>query len=363
MRRISSEREDGWSCCRAKNRAIMTQSISRFRLQTSLPLYLPVLLTGFMIAGLLWMSACSSEEEGFRFTDQGREVPAFDSDSAYRHIETQVGFGPRVPNTEAHRQAIQYYHTHFSEQAGPRGVYVQSFTQEVYGDSLQLYNLIASFSPEKSDRIILAAHWDSRPRGEQDLHQPELPVPGADDGASGVAVLMEFASIFKENPPPVGVDIVLFDGEDYGEEGDLDHYFLGSRYWSENPPVPGYSPRFGILLDMVGGAGAQFPKEGYSMDFAPSLVNEIWRIGQEFGHSDLFREERGGRIADDHIVVQRITGIPMINIIHHSTDNRGGAHFAEYWHTQRDDLEIIDPGVMQAVGDVLLELIYNRIPS
>src|SRR5690625_2340215 len=102
MRRISSEREDGWSCCMAKHRAIMTQSSSRFRLQTSLPLSLPVLLTGFMIAGLLWMSACSSEEEGFRFTDQGREVPAFDSDSAYRHIETQVGFGPRVPNTQAH---------------------------------------------------------------------------------------------------------------------------------------------------------------------------------------------------------------------------------------------------------------------
>src|SRR5690625_7356400 len=99
------------------------------------------------------------------------------------------------------------------------------------------------------------------------------------------------------------------------------------------------------------------------MDFAPSLVNEIWRIGQEFGHSDLFREERGGRIADDHIVVQRITGIPMINIIHHSTDNRGGAHFAEYWHTQREDLEIIDPEGLPAVGEVLPELIYDLIPN
>lgn len=319
------------------------------------PLLLLTVLT------LLFLSACSADE-GFQFADQGREVPAFDAESAYRHIENQVGFGPRVPNTDAHREAIQYFNAHFREHAGQRGVYIQSFAQEVYGDSLQLYNLIASFSPEKSDRIILAAHWDSRPRGEQDLQNPGLPVPGADDGASGVAMLMEFAKVFSENPPPVGVDIVLFDGEDYGEEGDLDNYFLGSRYWGENPPVAGYNPRFGILLDMVGGAGAQFPKEGYSMDFAPGLVNEIWRIGQEFGYDDLFLDERGGRIADDHIVVQRITGIPMINIIHHYTDPMGGSHFADYWHTQNDDLGIIDTQVMQAVGEVLLELIYNRIP-
>lgn len=324
---------------------------------------IPTNMPVFVLAALLILlfSGCSAEDE-FQFSEQGREVPVFDGESAYLHVENQIGFGPRVPNTEAHRQAIQYYNSHFREHAGQRGVYVQSFIQEVYGDSLNLYNIVASFSPEKSDRIILAAHWDSRPRAEQDLLNPDQAVPGADDGASGVAVLMEFAKVFNENPPPVGVDIVLFDGEDYGEEGDLDNYFLGSRYWSENPPVPGYNPRFGILLDMVGGEGAQFPKEGYSMDFAAGLVNEIWRIGHEFGHEDLFLDETGGRIADDHIVVQRITGIPMINIIHHYTDNRGGAQFADYWHTQQDDLDIIDPDVMQAVGDVLLELIYNRIP-
>lgn len=319
-------------------------------------------LIGLFAAGFFTLLTGCSSEETFQFSDQGRDVPAFEAGSAYSYIETQVGYGPRVPNTEAHRQTIQYYYAHFREHAGQNGVYIQSFTEEVYGDSLNLYNLVASFSPEKSDRIILAAHWDSRPRGELDLQNPEQPIPGADDGASGVAVLMEFAKIFNENPPPVGVDIVLFDGEDYGEEGDLDNYFIGSRYWSENPPVPGYSPRFGILLDMVGGEGAQFPKEGYSMEYAPGLVNEIWRIGQEFGHTDLFLEERGGRIADDHIVVQRITGIPMINIIHHYMDPMGGTHFADYWHTQNDDLDIIDPDVMQAVGDVLLELIYNRIP-
>lgn len=313
--------------------------------------------------GILFLITSCSEEPKFNFTDKGRDVPEFDSENTYRFVEEQLAFGPRVPNSEAHREAIQYFYTHFSEYAGDESVFVQSFTTEAYGDSLQLYNLIASFSPEKKDRILLGAHWDSRPRSEMDVDEPERPVPGADDGGSGVAVLMELARIFRDNPPPIGVDMILFDGEDYGESGDLEYYFLGSRYWSENPPVEGYNPRFAILLDMVGGKGAQFPKEGYSMEYAPSLVNEIWRIGQEFGYSDLFLDEMGQKVADDHIIVQRITGIPMINIIHHYVNEEGNLEFAEYWHTQNDDIDIIDKEVMGKVGHVLLELIYNRIPT
>lgn len=311
---------------------------------------------------LLFLASCDNKP-GFRFTDQGREVPAFDSSNAYEHITNQLEFGPRVPGTESHKNAINYFNDFFRNKAGNRNVFVQSFRQEVYGDSLQLYNLIASFGTHHSDRILLAAHWDSRPRGEEDPVNPDKPILGADDGGSGVAVLMEFANIFAENPPPVGVDIVLFDGEDYGESGDLEHYFLGSRHWSNNPPVPGYNPRFGILLDMVGGRNATFPKEGYSMSYAPSLVNEIWRIAQEFGFEELFIDQSGGRIADDHIIVQRLTGIPMINIINHSVKADGEVQFAEYWHTQHDNIDIIDPEVLQAVGEVLLELIYNRIPT
>lgn len=304
-----------------------------------------------------------SEPSQFKFTDQGREVPNFDAEMAFNFVEEQLNFGPRVPNTDAHRQAIQYFNDHFREMAGDRSVFIQSFNTEAYGDSLQLYNLIAAFSPEKKDRILLAAHWDSRPRAENDENNPESPVPGADDGGSGVAVLMEFARIFRDNPPPIGVDIILFDGEDYGESGDLDHYFLGSRHWGQNPPVANYNPRFGILLDMVGGRGAQFPKEGYSMEYAPSLVNEIWRIGQEFGYEDLFLDQMGRKVADDHIIVQRITGIPMINVIHHYVNDEGNLEFADYWHTQNDNIKIIDKEVMGRVGHVLLELIYNRIPT
>lgn len=310
----------------------------------------------------VFFTSCS-EKAKFQFENQGRDVPEFNANDAYQFITEQVDFGPRVPNSEAHRQAIQYFNDHFREMAGSRSVFVQSFQLDVYGDSLQLYNLIASFNPQHKDRVMLAAHWDSRPRGEEDSDIPDIPILGANDGASGVGILMEFAQIFHENPPPIGIDIVLFDGEDYGESGDLANYFLGSRYWSENPPVPGYNPRFGILLDMVGGERAIFPKEGYSMEYAPSLVNEIWRIAAEFGYEDLFVDELGGKISDDHIIVQRITGIPVINVIHHKIEPNGTVRFPEYWHTQQDNLDIIDTDVIQSVGEVLLELIYNRIPT
>jgi len=311
----------------------------------------------------LLLISCSNDQNGLQFKDQGREVPSFSSENAYSYIEDQLSFGSRVPGSDAHREAVNYFKDHFSETAGQRSVFVQQFEQEIYGETLPFYNILASFGGEYTDRVVLAAHWDSRPRGEYDTENPERPIPGADDGGSGVGILMELANIFSENPPPIGVDIILFDGEDYGEEGDLANYFIGSRYWSQNPPVPGYNPRFGILLDMVGGQGAVFPKEGHSVNFAPQLVDEIWSIAAEKGHEELFLNERGGRVADDHIIVEQYTGIPMINIIHHRLNETGGIDFPPYWHSQRDDIDIIDQNVLQAVGDVMLELIYNRIPT
>lgn len=312
---------------------------------------------------LIFLLGCEPEGPNLQFSEQGREVPSFSSDNAYQYIDEQVSFGPRVPNSEAHRQAIQYFREHFLQYADNGSVYIQSFDKEVYGDTLRLHNLIASFGVEKSDRIVLAAHWDSRPRAEEDPYDPESPILGADDGGSGVGVLMELATIFAAHELPIGVDIILFDGEDYGEVSDLDNYFLGSREWGTNPPVPGYNPRFGILLDMVGGINATFPKEGYSMRFAPNLVNEVWQIAAEFGHENLFLDEDGGMVADDHIIVQELTGIPMINIIHHRIDPAGNLQFPPYWHTHDDNMDIISKETLQAVGDVLLELIYNRIPT
>ena len=312
---------------------------------------------------MLLLVSCGDQKANLQFERQGRDVPAFDSDSAYNFIEEQVNFGPRVPNSEAHGQAKDYLVTEFKKSAGEGNVFVQKFHQTVYGDTLTMYNILAGYGLQHPDRILLAAHWDSRPRAEEDPDRPGEPILGADDGGSGVGVLLELARIFSENDLPLGVDIILFDGEDYGRVSDLDNYFLGARHWSNNPPVPGYSPRFGILLDMVGGENAVFYKESYSMRYAPNLVDEIWSIAANKGYDNLFINQRGGAVADDHMIVNQQTDINMINIIHHSVNENGSVQFPPYWHTQNDNMEIIDQTTLQAVGDVLLELIYNRIPQ
>ncbi len=311
---------------------------------------------------ILLVSGCTSDNKGagLQFSEKGRQVPVFSGDSAYSYVEAQLNFGPRVPNTEGHKNTRQYLEKKLREYAGSNAVFSQEFTQEVYGESLKMANIIAAFNTTTSDRIMLCAHWDTRPRADEDTERQDEFIPGADDGGSGVAVLLELARILSDNPPPVGVDIVLFDGEDVGKQGDLDHYFLGSRHWSKNPPVPGYKPRFGILLDMVGAEGASFPKEYYSTRFAPNLVNEIWEIADQKGHGDLFLDEEGSPIQDDHYVINQNTEIPVIDIINH-TGGKNNIVFAPHWHTHGDDLSIISTETLQAVGDVLLELIYNRI--
>ncbi|MDG5765840.1 M28 family peptidase [Balneolales bacterium ANBcel1] len=310
--------------------------------------------------------ACSSEADNDRFglVDRDRHVPAFSADSAYHFIEQQVAFGPRNPGSAGHAQAMEYLAETLRKYAGNRSVFIQRFTHVGYEEDLyDMGNIIASFRPDVTDRIMLLAHWDTRPRAERD-GDPRLrhePIPGADDGGSGVGVLLELARLFRDHPPPVGVDIILFDGEDYGHEGDLDYYFLGARHWAANPPVPGYRPRFGILLDMVGGEGAVFPKEGFSMQYAPQLVREVWAQAAELGYEELFPDRRGSTIADDHWIVNRDAGIPTINIIHHKPPESGGVRFPEYWHTHDDNMEIISRETLQAVGEVMTHFIYTRI--
>lgn len=311
------------------------------------------------------LGACGTGDDNqqrFQFTTHERPVPAFNADSAYKYIEQQLEFGPRNPGSAGHRQTRDYLISKLRSYAGRRMVFAQEFTHRGYeGDTLQMANIIAAFNPQSTDRIMLCAHWDTRPRSDRDADNPAQPIAGADDGASGVAVLLEMARLFSENPPPVGVDIVLFDGEDYGKEGSLEQYFLGSRYWANNPPVANYRPRFGILLDMVGGEGAQFPKELNSLDFAPALVEELWSIAGQKGYDTLFVDQTGARISDDHLVVQRIRDIPTIDIIRHRTGPEGSAQFAPYWHTQRDDIDVISRSTLHAVGEVLSEFIYTRL--
>lgn len=305
----------------------------------------------------------SESENQLTFEKKGKKVPSFNADSAYHFIEQQVAMGPRNPNSKGHNQTKQYLLKKLQSYASDRTVYPQNFSAEGYeGDTLGLTNIIAAFNPQAKDRIMLCAHWDTRPRADKDTIRTQEPILGADDGGSGVGVLLELARLFKQYNPPIGVDIVLFDGEDYGKEGTLSKYFLGSRYWSDNPPVPGYNPRFAILLDMVGGKDAQFPREQYSMQYAPGLVNEIWGIAHNMGYSNLFLDKSGSAVSDDHVIINRELGIPTINIINHRV-TPDGTEFAPYWHTHNDDMDIIQKSTLQKVGSVLAELIYNRIEA
>jgi hypothetical protein len=322
----------------------------------------PILIL-FILAWIL--SACSESLPPTVLTaPQGNDVPVFQADSAYQFVKTQLDFGPRYPNSDGHKEALKWKLNKFQSYAGANGIYAQEFSVQGYeGDTLSLTNIIASFNPTAKDRILLCAHWDTRPRSDQDQDSTKLNLPllGADDGASGVAVLLELARLFSRKAPPIGVDIVLFDGEDYGREGDLSMYFLGSRYWAQHPIVPGYKPRFGILLDMVGGKGAVFPKEVNSVNVAPTLVDELWMLASEMGYESQFKNELGLPIQDDHVILNQYSLFKTINIIHHRRPFGNQTGFAEYWHTTDDNLDNIDPQVLGSVGQLLTELIYNRL--
>jgi len=326
---------------------------------------LPVLsLLVFLLAGGCGNSNQSQLSE-LSLESKGRSVPDFNPDSAYQFVQQQVDFGTREPGSEGHAQTKNYLRKKLVSFAGPGSVFSQQFTHIGYeGDTLELANIIAAFNLEASDRIMLCAHWDTRPRAEEAATEAgkNQPILGADDGGSGVAVLLELARNFEQNPPPIGVDIVLFDGEDYGKKDSLQHYFLGSRHWVENPPVPGYSPRFAILLDMVGAEDAVFPKERYSMQYAGPLVNQLWNLAAELGFEAYFINEPGSAIQDDHVVINEQTDIPTMNIIHHKrVEGSNSVQFPDHWHTQKDDMRNIDANTLDAVGSVLAELIYNRL--
>jgi len=291
-------------------------------------------------------------------------VPSFNADSAYNYVKKQLDFGPRVPESKAHAQCAEWFIDFFNDKADT--VYVQEFRTRLYnGKGIDGKNIIASFNPEAKKRILLGAHWDSRPFADHDPDEKNwnTPIDGANDGASGVGVLMEVARVLKENPMNTGIDIILFDLEDYGAPQYLnlmtnDDWALGSQYWSKNPHVYNYRAYFGMLLDMVGAPNPKFPKEYYSQQFAPSLSNDVWRMARELGYSDYFTNEIGHPINDDHIYVNINANIPMIDIIH--LENNEESSFYPYWHTLKDNIEQIDPKTLGMVGDVVLNVIYRK---
>lgn len=291
-------------------------------------------------------------------------IPDFNADSAYNYVKKQLDFGPRVPGSVAHKQCAEWFVDFFSDKADT--VYVQDFRTRLYdGRGIDGKNIIAAFNPEAKKRILLAAHWDSRPFADHDPDKNNwnTPVDGANDGASGVGVLMEIARILNDNPVNIGVDIILFDLEDYGAPYFLnlmtnDDWALGSQYWAKNPHIYNYRAYFGILLDMVGAPNAKFPKEYYSQQFAPALSNDVWKIARELGYDEYFTNELGHPINDDHIYVNAIARIPMIDIIH--LENNSESSFYPYWHTVKDNIEQIDPKTLEMVGDVVINVLYRN---
>ncbi len=277
-------------------------------------------------------------------------VPKFSADSAFSYLVKQVDFGPRAPETPAHKNCLNYLNRKLGEYADT--VHLQKFNVPGYnGVMLHLANVVASFNTRAKTRVLLTAHWDSRPRAD---HQPggavDKPIPGADDGASGVAVLLEMARDFKQSPPPIGVDIVLWDGEDYGKEGDLNYYCLGSKYWAATKPFS-YYPIFAVNLDMIGQKDLSIPKEGYSVQYAPDIVNLIWKTAAEMGVTQ-FVDTLGEDIYDDQIPLDNV-GLKAVDLIDFNY---------KYWHTLEDTPDKCSPESLSAVGRVLLEDIYKKIP-
>lgn len=287
-------------------------------------------------------------------------VPEFSSDSAYKYVKTQVDFGPRVPNTAQHVKCGDYLENQLRSFGAK--VYVQNITLTAYnGTHLKSRNIIGSFNPEAASRVLLFAHWDSRPWADNDTDKKnhKTPVVGANDGASGVGILLEIARNLGIQKPTIGIDIAFFDSEDYGNvSGDEDSWCLGTQYWAKNPHLEGYTARYGILLDMVGSVNATFYREQISDYFAADVVNKVWSQASALGLGQYFVNEQGGGVTDDHVYVNKLAGIPSIDIIHFDKNSKTG--FASYWHTVNDTMENVDKNTLQAVGVTLLNVIYNE---
>jgi hypothetical protein len=292
-------------------------------------------------------------------------IPDFNADSAYAFVKKQLLFGPRVPGSESHAQCARWMAETLRLYADT--VFVQEFKARVFNNTIyDGQNIIATFNPKLRTRILLGAHWDSRPFADYDPDPTNhnTPIDGANDGASGTGVLMEIARQLKKHRPDVGIDIVLFDLEDYGPPQEMhlrestQWWGLGSQYWSRNFHVRGYRAKYGILLDMVGAENAVFPREGFSVYYAPDIVERVWQVANELGFGSYFVKDQGAYITDDHYFVNTIARIPMINIIHLDPASSNGTFF-DHWHTVNDNLEKISPATLRIVGQTVLTVIFK----
>ncbi len=281
-------------------------------------------------------------------------IPEFSGDMAFQFLEQQCAFGPRNPGSEGYTVCKEYYLQKL--QAVADTVFTQTFTytETRTGQTYSLTNIIAQFQPKAEKQILLGAHWDTRPWADRDSNpaRREEPILGANDGASGVAVLLECAEVFHRYPPPIGVSLVLFDGEDLGKEGNPKSYAQGSRYFAENLPIA--KPESAIILDMVGDSDLSIPVERNSMQQNPNLVKALWDIAEK-QKRPAFKHWLGRTVYDDHIPLWEVAGIPAIDIIDFDYPNRYG----NYWHTHQDTPDHCSASSLEQVGAVVIEYIYT----
>jgi len=283
------------------------------------------------------------------------KFPEFNADTAFYFIQKQLSFGFRIPGTAAQKNCADWLFSELKKYCDT--VYYQKGKAITYDKkTIPVFNIVGSFNPSKVQRGMLSSHWDSRPWGDADTINRDKPIAAANDGASGVAVLLELARNMKKNKPNYGVDLVLFDAEDYGKSEFENSFCLGSQYWGKNKDIPNYRAQLGVLLDMVGGKNAQFAKEAYSTETAGWVQNHFWNIAAELGFGSMFIQESMGRIIDDHKYVYEATKIPTIDIIQYDAANHS---FAPYWHTHNDNLESIDKSTLKAVGSALTAFVFN----
>ncbi len=314
-------------------------------------------------AGMLMMvSACSCSKGAAKGENQAahtREitVPEFRADSAFNNVARQVSFGPRIGNSEAHEACAEWLVAELRRH-GADTIIQQRHALDGFGP---MTNILGRFGADKADRILLLAHWDSRPTADEeaDSQLHSKPIDGANDGASGVGVLLEVARLIGQQAPEIGVDILFVDAEDAGNEGDDDSWARGSQYFAQNMPygVNEPLPRYGILLDMVGGYQAKFHRELFSETYCKPIVDKVWTLAKNMNLGARFPNQIGGAINDDHRPLIA-AGISTIDIIESRNPQTGG--FNPTWHTLQDNIDNIDAETLGDVGKLITQLIYSE---
>lgn len=326
----------------------------------------------FFAIVVLFLVSCKTEKnsEEKKLPAKNILVPKFNADSAFAFVEQQVKFGPRVPGTKSHQLAAEYLINELKKNGAE--ISTQDFEAITWeNQKVKLKNIIAAYNLQAQKRLILAAHWDTRPYADKDKEKKDAGLDGANDGASGAGVLLEIArNISANKKPEVGVDLIFFDGEDWGEkesdrskislpDGYESWWCLGSQYWAKHKHRKNYSAHYGILLDMVGSRHAQFFKEGVSLEYAPAIVDKVWGTASKLGYTDYFVSTKVASITDDHLFVNQMGKIPMIDIVHYQA---GVGFFGDYHHSTKDNLSIISKETLSAVGNTLLNVVYYEEP-